>query len=269
MPGALVGRVALVTGGGSGIGRACAVRFSAEGAAVVVGDVAGPSAAETADLIQSRGGKASYRQADIRLEGDNDALVATAVATFGRLDALVAAAGILHAGYVSSDAATGEREHQAGHVVNKRLEHWERVISVNLTGTMLTNRAVARQLLLQGEGGAIVNIASAAASIPLAGSVDYCCSKAGVVMLTKVLALELASAGIRVNAIGPGAIATPMIAATLGDETRRRRVELDTPLGRLGQPSDIADVALFLASDQSAYLTGEVIYPTGGRFTGR
>ena len=265
----LVGRVAIITGGGSGIGRACSLRFAAEGASVVVADSNGGAADETAALVEAAGGRALGQPTDIRFEQQTEALVAAAISAFGRVDVLVAAAGILHAGYDSNDPSTGEREHESGYLVNKPIEHWEKVLAVNLTGTMLTNRAVARRLLAQGSGGAIVNIASAAAAIPLAGSIDYCCSKAAVLMLTKVLALELAPAGIRVNAIGPGAIETPMIAATLADEARKRRVEQDTPLGRLGQPSDIADVALFLASDQSSYLTGEVIYPTGGRFTGR
>jgi NAD(P)-dependent dehydrogenase (short-subunit alcohol dehydrogenase family) len=265
----LDGRAALVTGGGSGIGRACALRFAAEGAEVVVADVSAERAAGTVGLVAASGGRAYAFAADISREEENERLVAAAREVFGRLDVLVAAAGILHARYDTADPSTGQREHQDGYLVRKPLEHWEKVLAVNLTGTMLTNRAFAAALISQGTGGAIVNIASGAAVSPLPGSADYCVSKAGVVMLTKVLALEVASHGIRVNAIAPGAIATPMIAATLADESRKRRAETDTPLGRIGQPDDIAGVALFLASDDASYITGEVLFPTGGRLLGR
>jgi len=265
----LNGKVAIVTGAGSGIGQACALRFAAEGAAVLAADLSEPRAAATARMVADAGGRCVAFEADISRPADNQSLVEAAIAAFGRIDVLVAAAGILHARYDTADASTGEREKDAGFLAHKRLEDWEKVLAVNLTGTMLTNQAMVRALLLQGEGGAIVNIASGAAVSPLPGSVDYCVSKAGVVMLTKVLALEVAPQGIRVNAIAPGAIATPMISATLADEARRRRSETETPLGRLGRPEDIADVALFLASSESSYITGEVIFPTGGRIMGR
>src|SRR5690606_32910365 len=128
--------------------------------------------------------------------------------------------------------------------------YWEKVMAVNLTGVMLTDRAFARRMIDAGIEGSIVNIASGAAKIPLPGAADYCVSKAGVWMLTKVLALEVARHKVRVNAIGPGFIETPMTAAATSDEERRRRLEESTPLGRIGQPEDIANTALFLASDE-------------------
>jgi NAD(P)-dependent dehydrogenase (short-subunit alcohol dehydrogenase family) len=264
----LEGKVAVVTGGASGIGRACAIRFAREGADVVIADLSAERAGATLDEVRAAGRRGVAVACDVSREGDCEALADRAVEEFGRIDVLVAAAGILHARYVSGDEATAEREREAGHVVSKPLEYWEKVLAVNLTGTMLTDRAVARRMVAAGRPGAIVNIASAAAVMPLPGSSDYCVSKAGVAMLTKVLALELAGHGIRVNAIGPGVIATPMIAATLADEARRRRVEEDTPLGRLGEPEDIAATALFLVSDESSFMTGQVLFPTGGRFTG-
>jgi NAD(P)-dependent dehydrogenase (short-subunit alcohol dehydrogenase family) len=156
----------------------------------------------------------------------------------------------------------------ASYVVNKPVEHWEKVLAVNLTGVMLTNRAVARRMIDRGSGGSIVNIASGAAKIPIPGSADYCVSKAGVWMLTKCLALELAPHGIRVNAIGPGFIETPMTERMREDEAAVQRIISTTPLGRLGQPLDIANAALFLASDEASFWTGEIVFPDGGLFTG-
>jgi NAD(P)-dependent dehydrogenase (short-subunit alcohol dehydrogenase family) len=182
----------------------------------------------------------------------------------------VAAAGISHALHVSGEPREGDRmaRRDASFIINKPVEYWEKVLAVNLTGVMLTNRAVAKKMVDGGVRGSIINIASGAAKIPLPGSADYCVSKAGVWMLTKVLALELASHGIRVNAIGPGFIETPMTATMREDEANVRRIVETTPLGRLGQPEDIANTALFLASDESSFWTGEILFPDGGLFTG-
>jgi len=141
-------------------------------------------------------------------------------------------------------------------------------MAVNLTGVMLTDRAVARRMIAAGNGGSIVNIASGAAKIPIPGAADYCVSKTGVWMLTKTLALELTGHQIRVNAIGPGMIETPMTVQAHSDEERRRQIENNTPLGRFGQPQDIANAALFLASDESSFTTGQMLHPDGGIFTG-
>ena len=265
MPRRLEGKVSIVTGAASGIGRACAVRFASEGASVVAADLH-PAGEATAEEIRSAGGHAVFHRCDVSSRQDCEATVALAAHHFGGIDVLLHAAGILHARYVSGDDATGQRDREGGDVIRKPVEHWDKVLAVNLTGTMLMNRAVAGHMVERCRGGSIVNIASAAASIPLAGSADYCVSKAGVWMLTKVLALELAPYSIRVNAIGPGAIATPMIAATLADDARKRRAEQDTPLGRLGDPDDIANAALFLSSSEASFITGEILFPTGGRF---
>ena len=264
-------RVALVTGGASGMGREASLRLAREGAAVVVAGLAddqrGP---ETVAMIEAEGGRALYVGADVAREADCDAMAQAALDQFGRLDYCVAAAGILHARYVSGEIAPEDQnpDRSAGHLTNKPLEFWERVLAVNLTGVMLTNRAVAKRLIAQGEGGAIVNISSGAAKIPMRGSAEYSVSKAGVWMLTRCLALELAPHNIRVNTVAPGVIDTPMALAVSSDESRRQQLERTIPLGRLGEAEDIAEASLFLLSAQSDYMTGQIIHPDGGLFVG-
>lgn len=264
-------RVALVTGGASGMGRETSLRLAREGAAVVVAglpdDERGP---ETVALIEAEGGRALYVGADVAREADCDAMAQAAFDQFGRLDYCVAAAGILHARYVSGEIAPEDQnpDRSVGHLTNKPLEFWERVLAVNLTGVMLTNRAVAKRLIAQGEGGAIVNISSGAAKIPMRGSAEYSVSKAGVWMLTRCLALELAPHKIRVNTVAPGVIDTPMALAVSSDESRRQQLERTIPLGRLGEAEDIAEASLFLLSAQSDYMTGQIIHPDGGLFVG-
>lgn len=256
----LTGKVAFITGGASGIGRACAVRFAEEGADVVVADLQPDGGGETVRLVEEHGRRAVFVPMDSSREDEVDEAVAQGVAALGRVDLCVAAAGISGGG-PRLDAT-------ARMIVDKPTEYWRRVIDVNLTGVMLTNRAVARRMIAQGDGGKIVNIASGAAKIPLPGAADYSVSKAGVWMLTKVLALEFAPYKIRVNAIGPGVIETPMTAELLEDEARVTQLTRRTPLGRVGQPVDIANCALFLCSDESDYFTGQILHPDGGLFTG-
>ena len=197
-----------------------------------------------------------------------------AVDEFGRIDVCVAAAGISHAQYVSGadpvheNPLTPSVDSATGFVENKPVEYWEKVLAVNLTGVFLTDRAVVRQMLAQANPGSIVNIASAAANLPMPGDAEYAVSKAGVWSLTKTLAVELASRGIRVNAIGPGVIETPMTQMWTDDETWMAEYLSRSPLGRLGLPLDIANTALFLASDESSFFTGELLKPNGGIFTG-
>ena len=264
-------RVALVTGGASGMGRETSLRLAREGAAVVVAGLPDDErGAETVALIEAEGGRAVYIGADVAREADCEAMAQAALDHFGRLDYCVAAAGILHARYVSGEISAEDQnpDRSGGHLTNKPLEFWERVLSVNLTGVMLTNRAVARRLIAQGEGGAIVNISSGAAKIPMRGSAEYSVSKAGVWMLTRCLALELAPHKIRVNTVAPGVIDTPMALAVSSDESRRQQLERTIPLGRLGEAEDIAEASLFLLSAQSDYMTGQIIHPDGGLFVG-
>ena len=264
-------RVALVTGGASGMGRETSVRLAREGAAVVVAGLPDDErGTETVALIEAEGGRAVYVGADVAREADCEAMAQAALDHFGRLDYCVAAAGILHARYISGEISAEDQnpDRSGGHLTNKPLEFWERVLSVNLTGVMLTNRAVARRLIAQGEGGAIVNISSGAAKIPMRGSAEYSVSKAGVWMLTRCLALELAPHKIRVNTVAPGVIDTPMALAVSSDESRRQQLERTIPLGRLGEAEDIAEASLFLLSAQSDYMTGQIIHPDGGLFVG-
>ena len=270
----LAGKVALVTGGGSGIGRACCERFADEGAKIAVVDIQDDNAAETVRLVEQRGQRAIALHCDTSSEADNDAMAQAAVDEFGRIDVCVAAAGISHAQYVSGadpvdvNPLTPSVDSATGFVEIKPVEYWEKVLAVNLTGVFLTDRAVVRQMLAQGSPGSIVNIASAAANLPMPAAAEYAVSKAGVWSLTKTLAVELASRGIRVNAIGPGVTETPMVQMWTDDETWMAEYLSRSLLGRLGLPLDIANTALFLASDESSFFTGELLKPNGGIFTG-
>ena len=265
------GKVAVVTGAASGMGRESSLRLAREGASIVVAALPDDErAAETVALIEAEGGHAIAIATDVTRDADCDAMAQAAVDTFGRLDYCIAAAGISHAGHISGEVTEGEPLLGGAHryVIHKPLEYWEKVLAVNLTGVMLTNRHVARRMIELGAGGAIVNISSGAARAPIRGMADYCVSKTGVWMLTRCLALELAPNHIRVNTVAPGLIETPMtLAVTTDEERKQRRVEA-TPLGRLGQPADIAEAALFLLSDQSSYITGQILHPDGGLFVG-
>ena len=265
------GKVALVTGGASGMGAEASIRLAREGAAVaVVGLTDDPRGGEVVREITDAGGQAIYIGADVSRDADCEAAAQATVDAFGRIDLCLAAAGILHAQYVSGEVSDDDPtpRRRETHIINKPIEYWEKVLSVNLTGVMLTNRAVARRMIAQGDGGAIVNISSGAAKIPMVGSADYSVSKAGVWMLTRVLALELAPHSIRVNTVAPGVIDTPMALGLSQDEERRAAFERFVPLGRLGAAEDIAEASLFLMSDQSSYITGQILHPDGGLFTG-
>ncbi len=276
MGGRLEGKVALVTGAGNGIGRACAQRFAAEGASVVVAELLDDAAAETVAQIEAQGGTATAAHVDAPVREHNDAAAQLAVDRYGRLDILLTAAGISHAGYRSGDrsadaemmtrAAQGFADPSAGFLGVDQAE-WDTVLSVNLTGTFLAVQAATRHMVAAGNGGSIVTIASIAAKHPDAGPLAYTVSKAGVWMLTKHAARSLGPAGIRVNAIGPGFIETNMTRMITELEPLRERFLSTIPLRRMGQPSDIADAALFLASDEASYVTGEILHPDGGFYT--
>jgi NAD(P)-dependent dehydrogenase (short-subunit alcohol dehydrogenase family) len=263
--GMLDGRIAVITGAASGIGQATALRFAEEGADVVVGDLA--DGAETVALVEKLDRRAIHVRTDTTSEADCDALVAAAVEAFGKVDVGVAAAGVATAAG-ASNIQTRAAKGDATHVVNLEPDNFRRVLDVNVLGVLFTDRALARQMLAQGTGGSIVNIASTAAKIPLAGAAPYCVSKAGVWMLTKVMALELATTGVRVNAVGPGYTATPMIA---GLEQNRPAYDMAmsiTPMNRLGTAAESAAACLYLASDESSFTTGQILHPAGGQFTG-
>jgi glucose 1-dehydrogenase len=256
--GRLAGKVALITGGASGIGQACAVLFAKEGADIVVADLA--DGAKTISLVEAQGRKAVAINTDTTKPEANQAAVDLAVETFGHLDVVVASAGV--ASVIRSEDPT------AGMIENLELENFTRVIDINVTGVMLTDQAAIRQMLKQGTGGSIINIASTAGKIPLAGAAPYCVSKAGVHMLTKVLAVEMAQKGIRVNAVGPGYTRTPMW--DVDEDSPAGQVAMSiTPMGRNGTPEEQAQACLFLADEKaSSFMTGQMLHPAGGQFTG-
>ena len=262
MGGRLEGKVCFVTGGASGIGRGCCLRCAEEGADIVVADIQEEAGGETVRLVEATGRRALFLPLDTTREDLVDGAVDQAVRAFGAVHVCVAAAGIARGGpggYVPENERL---------VVDKPTAYWHRVIDVNLHGVMYTNRAVARHMIARGGGGKIVNITSGNATLPTKGVADYCVSKAGVWMLTRVLALELAPYGINVNAVAPGLIETPLTQGMADMAGRWERSIGQIPLRRIGQPVDIANTVLFLSSDESEYMTGQMLHVNGGLFTG-
>ncbi len=260
MAGRLADKIAVVTGGGSGIGRAGALRFAAEGAKVCVADLDLAAATETARLLDAGGSKALAVRTDTTDEAANDAMVAACVKAFGAVDVLVAAAGVAGPRPQAESAMPYT-------LLDIPTERFRAVIDVNLYGVLFSNRAVARWMVANRRGGSLVNLGSIMSRMPSSGGA-YSVSKAGVWMATKCLAQELARHGIRVNAIGPGFIETPMTAALRADTERSRWAMGLTPMGRYGTVEEVASTALFLASDDAAFFTGEILHPSGGVFVG-
>lgn len=270
-------KTAVITGGSNGIGRACAHRFSREGANIVVADLLVDEGRAAAAAIEGDGGRATFVELEAADPESNRAMVDAAVDAFGSVDVLVTAAGISHGGYLSGDAeadrkryaqAAERAEIPAASLTELDIDDWRRVLDVNLTGTLLAVQAAAKTMIDQERTGSIVTIASIAAVDPLWGAPSYPVSKAGVWMLTKNAARTLAPLGIRVNSIGPGFIETNMTAVMSEVEEINGVVMGGTPLGRKGTPDEVANVALFLASDEASFVTGELIHPDGGWFTG-
>jgi NAD(P)-dependent dehydrogenase (short-subunit alcohol dehydrogenase family) len=243
----LTEKVAIVTGGDRGIGARLAARFAEAGAEVVITYLKNRNEADQVSAtIRDMGQKSLVAPVDVRCSRDVDQLMRLTVATFGRLDVLVNNAGVF------SVALLTEMEEDA----------WDEVLDVNLKGVFLCSRAAAKQMILRGSGGRIINISSIHAVRPSSSMAHYDASKAAVSMLTRALALELAPYGITVNAIGPGLIDSPRLASQ-APELRRRFIER-VPLGRIGNADDIASAALFFASDAAAWITGQTLFVDGG-----
>ena len=259
MSGRLAGKVAIVTGAGSGIGRAAATLFAAEGARVMCADINDRGVKDTAAVINKAAGKTAIAaKVDVTLPAEVERMVAETVKAFGRLDVLYANAGI------------GE----AGNVVDLTFESWNRMIAVNLTSVWLSSKYALPHMIEAG-GGSIVNQSSLAGLVGIAGIAHYSAAKAGVIGLTRQVAVEYGPKKIRCNAICPGTIFTPLVEAVWKGggglagggqdmaETRARSA-LRYPLGRLGEVADCANLALFLASDESSWITGYAVPLDGG-----
>ena len=245
----LENKVAIVTGAATGIGKAIAIRFAKEGACVAV-DYVGDDhpALDVVQEIKNQGGKAVCIEGDVSKQDEVRNLVAQTVNAFGRLDIMVNNAGI----------------EKKVPFLDTPLDLWDKVIAVNLTGPFLCSQESARQMVKQGGPGRIINISSVHEDLPMPTNSPYCAAKGGLRMLMRTLCLELAPHGITVNNIGPGAVDTPM------DEPLKAQPELfeqlldEIPLHRMGQPDEIAGLAAYLASDESAYVTGSTFFIDGG-----
>jgi NAD(P)-dependent dehydrogenase (short-subunit alcohol dehydrogenase family) len=249
MAGLVDGKIALVTGAGSGIGRATALVFAREGAKVVIADIVVDGGEETVRQIKAAGGEALFEKTDMAKAAEVEAMVQKAVATYGRLDCAHNNAGI--------EGATGR-------TADYREEDWDRVISINLTGVWFCMKYEIAQMLKQG-GGAIVNTASDAGLLGVPQMPAYVASKHGVVGLTKTAALEYAKAGIRVNAVCPGVIKTPMVERITGQRAgRAERMAAVEPVGRMGKPEEIAEAVVWLCSEAASFVTGLPMPVDGG-----
>lgn len=245
-------KVAIVTGAAQGIGYAVAERLVREGARVVIADI-NDDAGNSAALTLSEYGSVDYVHCNVGDRLDIHNLVASTLEKFGDIDILVNNAGIVH----------------GADFLDLSEEDFDRVINVNLKGVFLASQAAARHMVEKVKQGAvagtIVNVSSINAVFAIANQVAYSVSKGGVNQLTKVSALALAQYGIRVNAVGPGSIMTPMLAAVNNDPAARTRVLSRTPMGRVGEPDEMAAIVSFLASNEASYITGQTIYADGGR----
>jgi glucose 1-dehydrogenase len=242
-------KVTVVTGSSSGIGEAIALAFAANGAAVVVNYSRHEDAAQKVlERIEGAGGKGLVVGADVSDPKEVEAMVQQATDAFGRLDIMVNNAGM---------------EHKMP-FLETPFEVWQETIAVNLTGAWLGCQAAAKQMVAQGDGGRIINVSSVHEDLAMPMNAPYCATKGGVRMLMRTLAVELAPHKITVNNIAPGAIETPMDAPLEQNPDEMKELLSEIPLGRMGKPEEVANLALFLASDDSSYVTGSTLFVDGG-----
>jgi glucose 1-dehydrogenase len=245
----LQGKVAIVTGGNSGIGAAIVLALAEEGASVVIDYVANPQATDALERqIAGLGGRASGVDADVSTMSGLQQLIDAAVKAFGRVDIMVNNAGI--------ETRTS--------VLDTTEAQYDRVLAVNLKSAFFGTQLAARQMIQQGGGGRIINISSVHEDWPMPGNTAYCVSKGGMRMLTRTAATELAAHNILVVAVGPGAVATPINAQTMHDPDALRKLDNAIPLGRMAQPKEIASVVAFLAGEGASYVTATTIFADGG-----
>jgi len=245
----LEGKVVLVTGGGSGIGRASALTFAREGASVVVADVVVDAGEKTADMVEASGGRAVFVKADVCRAEEAEALVGRAVGCFGRLDCAFNNAGL------------GPGRSKTGDLIE---EEWDRVLDINLKGVWLCMKYELQHMVGQ-RSGAIVNTASVVGLVGFVGAPAYVASKHAVIGLTKSAALEYAASGIRVNAICPGVTRTPMIDRIIAERPKMAGLYRELhPVGRLAEPEEIAEAAVWLCSDAASFVTGHALVVDGG-----
>lgn len=242
-------KVVLITGAAQGLGLACAERFHAEGAKVLLADVQAAKVKAAAGKFGARGAWWSGDLSKISKAMATE-IIGKALESFGRLDVLINNAGIIH----------------LADFVDFPEEEFDRIQRVNLKAPFLIGQSAARAMIDQGQGGAIVNMSSINAILAIPNSVGYAVSKGGIKQLTAVMAVGLIRHGIRVNAIGPGTMLTDMVRSSVMASSEQRQMILSrTPSGRCGDPSEVASVASFLASDDASYIVGQTIYPDGGR----
>ncbi len=246
----LEGKVALITGGASGMGRIASKLFAVEGARVVLTDVADDAGEGVAKEIEADGGQAAYVHADVSKEADAEAMVRAAVERFGKLDVLYNNAGIM----LGDDGSVADTEEAV----------WDRTLAINVKGVAFGCKYGVPAMVDSG-GGSVINVASFVAWMGAATSqTAYTASKGAVLAMTREIAVEYARKGVRCNALCPGPIDTPLLAELLSDPARRQRRFVHIPMGRLGQAEELAKAALFLASDDSSYMTGASLIVDGG-----
>ena len=246
----LAGKAAIVTGASSGIGLACARRLAADGAAIALADINAEAGEAAAKAIRGQGGRAIFVETDVAQRAALAALVDRAESEFGRLDVMLNNAGVA----------------LSAPVLEMTDELFDKVLSINLRSAFIGTQLAARKMVEAKSGGVIINMSSVNALLAIPGLAAYACTKGALNQLTKVAAIELAPHNIRVVAIGPGTILTDLAKkAVLSDDAAKKKILARTPIGRAGEPEEVASVASFLASDDASYITGQTIYPDGGR----